>query len=299
MIKPKLAVGTWAWVFGPYRDRPVPLRDVLAAVREIGYDGVELTGKPHAHPDDLATAEARRSFVNLFRETGLEVASLGGPVGGGSPFHVERPAWDESVKRYVDLCAATNIPALRVSSGRPPGALALEDGMQRLVDYWGATADAAAAAGLRVLWEFEPNQFASRPQDIVRITDAIGRPNFQVLFDLSHAYLVSVAGKGMPEPGQPLAGGLVELVRLLGRRIGRLHLADTDGETEPNGGSKRRRLGEGHVDFGATLAALRDAGGGQIGDGWWTLDLHGEPDATAVARESKEFIDQLAAQYAA
>lgn len=50
----------------------------------------------------------------------------------------------------------------------------------------------------------------------------------------------------------------------------------------------------GKVDFETALGALREAGGGQIADGWWTLDLHDEADATAVARESKAFMDSLA-----
>jgi sugar phosphate isomerase/epimerase len=302
MARPRLAVGTWAWVFGPYAKHPTPLADALQAVKAIGYHGVELTGRPHAHPDDLSTPAARRAFRRLFDDAGLEIASLGGPVGGGSPFQTERAAWMESCRRYVDLCAATGIPALRVSSGRPPAQSALArdaaGAFARLVDYWGAAADLAGAAGQRVLWEFEPNQFASHPHDVVRVTDTIGRESFGVMFDLSHAYVVSVTGKALPEPVAPLEGGLGAFIRLLGRRIGRLHLADTDGETSPNGGSLRRRLGEGAVDFGAALMALRDAGGGQIGDGWWTLDLHGEDDATAVARESKAFMDRLAEQYA-
>jgi hypothetical protein len=52
------------------------------------------------------------------------------------------------------------------------------------------------------------------------------------------------------------------------------------------------------VAFPPVLRALRDAGGGMIGDGWWTLDLHGEEDATAVARESKAFMDRLAEELA-
>jgi sugar phosphate isomerase/epimerase len=297
-MNPKMAIGTWAWVFGPYARNPAPLADVLREVKQIGYDGVELTGKPHAHPDDLATPAARAAFRRLFEDVGLEIASLGGPVGGGSPFQVERDAWLESSRRYVDLCAATGIPALRVSSGRPqpgsPFASDAEGACARLVDHWGATADLARSAGKRVLWEFEPNQFASRPQDVVRVADAIGRASFGVMFDLSHAYVVSVAGIAQPPPSAPLDGGLVGFIRLLGSRIGRLHLADTDGGTMPNGGSLRRRLGEGSVDFAAALGALREVGGGQIGDGWWTLDLHGEDDATAVARESKAFMDRLA-----
>lgn len=294
---PKLAVGTWAWVFGPYAASPVPLPDVLRTVQEIGYDGVELTGKPHAHPDSLQTPEERRTFRQLFVDHGLEIASLGGPVGGGSPYQIERGAYLDSVKRYVELCTAVGIGALRVASGRPQAPSATLDPVAHLVDYWGAAAEIAGEAEIRVLWEFEPHLLPSRPQDVLAVTDAIGRPNFQVLFDLAHAYVVSVAGRAQPHPSAPLSDGLVGFIRLLGGRIGRLHLADTDGDTEPSGASTRRRLGQGRVDFDAALTALREAGGGQAGDGWWTLDLHGEADATAVARESKEFMDRLATRY--
>jgi len=300
--RPKMAVGTWAWVFGPYAKAPVPLREVARAVKEIGYDGVELTGKPHAHPDGLRTPEERRGLTRLLADEGLEVASLGGPVGGGSPLAVERGAFLENVKRYVELCTDAGIDALRVSSGRPSEPVTREVGIQRLTDYWGAAAEETGRAGIRLLWEFEPNQFASRPHDVLRVTDGVGRDSFKVMFDLSHAYVVAVSGIGVPEAASDAEahqeGGVPAFARLLGSRVGRLHIADTDGETMPNGGSKRRRLGEGKVDFHATLAALREAGGGQIGDGWWTLDLHGEEDATAVARESKAFMDRLAAETA-
>jgi sugar phosphate isomerase/epimerase len=295
--RPRMAVGTWAWVFGPYAQHPVPLAGVLRDVRAIGYDGVELTGRPHAHPDDLPTPDARRGLARLVADHGLAIASLGGPVGGGSPLVVKRGAYLDSFRTYVELCADAGITALRLASGRPAAPVGAAAGIARLVDYWGAAAELAAGANLRLLWEFEPHLFASRPQDVVAVTDGIGRPNFQVMFDLSHAYVVSVGGKATPEPAAPLERGLVGFVRLLGRRIGRLHLADTDGETEPNGGSKRRRLGQGSVDLDAALVALREAGEGQIGDGWWTLDLHGEPDATAVARESKDVMDRLAARH--
>jgi sugar phosphate isomerase/epimerase len=189
-----------------------------------------------------------------------------------------------------------------VQSGRPPAPAEdhaqQERAFERLTDYWRAASDLAAPAGVRLLWEFEPNQFASRPHDVVRVVDAVDRPHFQVMFDLSHAYVVSVAGKGLPAPGAPLDGGLAAFARLLGSRIGRLHVADTNGETMPNGGSQRRRLGEGSVDFLPVLRALQAGGNGMIGDGWWTLDLHGEEDATAVARESKSFMDRLAKQLA-
>lgn len=292
---PRMAVGSWAWVFGPYAPRPVPLPEVAREAAAIGFDGLELTGRPHAHPDDFATAEQRRALTLMLADHGLAVASLGGPVGGGSPLVVEPARYLETVRRYVEFCADAGITALRVASGGAPAALVHPEAyFARLIDVWTAAADLVAAAGVRLLWEFEPNQFASRPQDVRRVVDAINRENFQIMFDFSHAYVVSVSGKGHPMPGTPLDGGLIAFVHLLGRRIGRLHLADTDGSVLPNGASARRRLGEGRVDFYTALRAIKEIG---AGDGWWTLDLHGEPDATAVARDSKAFMDHLARRY--
>jgi len=291
-------VGSWAWVFGPYAQRPVPLREVAQLGRAMGYEGLELTGKPHAHPDLQTTGAKRRELTRQLADEGLAVASLGGPVGGGSPLVVERAAYLESIASYVEFGVDAGIGALRVSSGRPESPAEdqrqQERAFERLADYWRAAADLAAQAGIRLLWEFEPNQFASRPHDVLRVVDAVDRPHFQVMFDLSHAYVVSVAGKGLPMPGAPLAGGLEAFARLLGSRVGRLHVADTAGETMANGGSQRCHLGQGAVTFEPVLRALQIGGGGMIGDGWWTLDLHGESDATLVARQSKDFMDRLA-----
>lgn len=283
---PRMAVGSWAWVFGPYADHPAPLREVARVVAALGYDGLELTGRPHAHPDDFPTAEQRRGLARLLAVEGIAVASLGGPVGGGSPLGVEPAQYLASVRRYLEFCVDAGIDALRVSSGRPAGQPE-EECFARLIEVWNAAAGAAAAAGVRLLWEFEPNQFASRPQDVRRVLDGVDRPNFQVIFDLSHAHIVAVAQRGLPD-------GVPGFIRLLGERIGRLHLADTEGVVDARGGSIRRQLGEGAVDFDAAVTALEEAG---AGDGWWTLDLHGETDAPAMARSAKVFMDALARRH--
>ncbi len=283
---PRMAVGSWAWVFGPYAAHPVPLREVARTVATLGYDGLELTGRPHAHPDDFPTAEQRREVTRLLAAEGLAVASLGGPVGGGSPLGVEPAQYLASVRRYLEFCVDAGIDALRVSSGRPTGQ-SEEECFKRLIEVWNAAAEAAAAAGVRLLWEFEPNQFASRPREVRRVLDGVHQPTFQVIFDLSHASIVAVAQPGLPD-------GVPGFIRLLGRRIGRLHLSDTEGVVDARGGSVRRQLGDGAVDFDAAVTALDEAG---AGDGWWTLDLHGEADATGTARSAKAFMDALARRH--
>ena len=53
MANKKVAIGTWAYMFGPYEDDPVPLDEVLSTLNELGFDGVELAGfTPHASPED-------------------------------------------------------------------------------------------------------------------------------------------------------------------------------------------------------------------------------------------------------
>ena len=288
---PRMAVGSWAWVFGPYASHPVPLRQVAREVKAIGFDGLELTGRPHAFPDDFPTLDQRRALARTLSDEGIAVASLGGPVGGGSPLVVEPTAYLESVRTYVGFCEDTHITSLRVSSGRLPAHLRVDDAFPRLIDTWRQAVEIASRGPVRLLWEFEPNQFASRPHDVSRVVRSIDHPRFKVIFDLSHAHVVSVAGHGEPKPSEPLPGGVSAFIRLLVGQIGRLHLADTEGVVSATGGSLRRQLGEGTVDFSSALRTLSETGGG---DDWWTLDLHGEEDATATAREAKLFMDKLA-----
>lgn len=284
---PRLAVGSWAWVFGSYASRPVPLAQVARIVAGLGYEGLELTGRPHAHPDDLPTAAERRTLTHTLAAEGIVVASLGGPVGGGSPLVIEQADYLASVQHYLDFCADAEISALRVSSGRRPEGSA-PAASTRLITVWGAAADLAAAANIRLLWEFEPNQAASDPMEVLQVLEGVNRPNFQVIFDLSHATVVAERHGGLP-------GGLPAFIRLLGRRIGRLHFADSAGDVDARGGSLRRALGQGTVDFPSALAACAAVG---AGDDWWTLDLHGEADATATAREAKGFLDDMLRRYA-
>jgi sugar phosphate isomerase/epimerase len=288
---PRMAVGSWAWVFGPYASHPVPLQQVAREVKAIGFDGLEITGRPHAFPDDFPTFGQRRELARMLADEGIAVASLGGPVGGGSPLVIEPTAYLDSLRKYLAFCVDTGITSLRVSSGRLPANLNVDEAFARLVDVWRPAAELASQFQVRLLWEFEPNQFPSRPHDVNRLARIIDHPNFKVIFDLSHAYVVSVAGTAEPKPSEPLSGGIPAFIRLLKGQIGRLHLADTEGMVGAGGGSLRRQLGEGRVDFRAALAALRET---RDGDDWWTLDLHGEADATATAHQAKAFMDALA-----
>ena len=74
---PKIAIGTWAYTFGPYEDKPVPFDAVVRRCSEIGLDGVEVAAfKPHIHPEDYPMKADRDRIVGLLKANGLGVAGM-------------------------------------------------------------------------------------------------------------------------------------------------------------------------------------------------------------------------------
>ena len=70
----KISIGSWAYTFGPYEEKPVSLPTVVQKLGELGYDGIELNGfKPHAHPDLYPTKEDRDRLVKMINDNGLEM----------------------------------------------------------------------------------------------------------------------------------------------------------------------------------------------------------------------------------
>ena len=120
----KIAIGSWAYVFGPYESNPIPLDKVVERLSELGFDGIELCGfKPHAHPDDYPTPERRQELVNLLQDHNLE------PIGIAADFSAAPPAAEgeaaqnaylDCFKRNIELCADVGIPKIRVDTCEEP-----------------------------------------------------------------------------------------------------------------------------------------------------------------------------------
>jgi len=68
----KLAIGSWAYTFGPYEAQPIPLDTVIRRLGALGFDGIELNGfAPHAHPDLYPTKASRSRLVAFLAAHGL------------------------------------------------------------------------------------------------------------------------------------------------------------------------------------------------------------------------------------
>jgi len=291
---PKLAIGTWAFSFGPFAGAPWPLPRVLAYAAEAGYDGVELNGfRPHPHPDDYDTPAKCRALMAEIADLGLGVSGYAPSFAGTPPAEVEAAVYLGAWRKALDFCARCGIDTLRVDTASPPHPLPApeyERRFARLAATWQAAAREAEAVGVKVVWEFEPGFWLNKPSEVLRLVEAVGRPNFRLLFDTSHAYMGAVVGARHTGEKETLPGGVAEYGQRLLPWIGHLHLIDSDGTLHDEETSTHAPFGTGRVDFGAVLAAIRPA----VADmPWWCVDLCFNADAEAAGRAAVPFVHRL------
>ena len=216
----------------------------------LGYDGLEIA--PMTLAEDPTTlsgtriAELRRAASDAgIAITGLHYV-LRAPAGLSITTHDEavRRRTIEVMRALCGLCA--ELGGKIVVHGSPdqrklePGHE--EDGRQRGIDCFAGVADAARAAGITYCVEpLARNQtaFVNTVQEAADIVRAIGNPALRTMVDCS------AAAQAEAEP-------VDALVRrwLPSGLIAHIHFND------PN----RRGPGEGALQFGPILAALRDGG---------------------------------------
>ena len=142
-----------------------------------------------------------------------------------------------------------------------------------LVESTGACADEAQRAGLRFCLEPRVGEIVSNTDALLRLMDAVGNDIFGAVLDTGHLH----AQKEI----LPLS------VEKLGGRIHYLHVSDNDAQT-----NEHLALGRGTVDWDGVFLALKKHGF----SGYVAVDVGGVPDLEAQYRESKVFLEDLAAR---
>ncbi|MGQ9731105.1 MAG: sugar phosphate isomerase/epimerase family protein [Candidatus Zipacnadales bacterium] len=297
----KIAVGSWAYMFGPYESNPVPLDEVLAKLQELKFEGVELAGfTPHAHPDDYPTASDRATLKQKIVDHGLEIAGFAANLYDNPPASsdpVVRQGYLDTFKKNVEFCVAIGSPSIRVDTVSPPPLIegeSYDSAWANLVSIWRECADFASGAGLFIVWEFEPGFMLNKPSEVLKLHQDIGRQNFTILFDTCHAHMCSVVAARQPEPKETLAGGAVEFAQMLAGRIGHIHLIDSDETLHDDETSTHAPFGTGVLDFDTLLPAILKAG---YESEWWGIDLCFWPEAWEVTEHSKQFVEALREKY--
>ncbi len=290
----KLSLGSWAFSFGPYADDPIPFDRTVKRLSAAGYDGVEICGfPPHVTLENYPTTESRHELVRLLKDHHLGVS------GYAADFTTVNPVGTGNHDRYLDLfrrnlqmAVDVGSPSIRVDSVAAPGSIPDDEyraAFERLADVWREAAEIAAKAGVRVVWEFEPGFAFNKPSEAVAMHTRVGHPNFRILFDSAHAYMLAVVGARQHPPRETLSGGIPELLKKLEGRIGAVHLIDSDGTLYGDETSTHRPFGEGLVNFeriAPQLMAIK-------GVDWWCIDMCFWPRSWDLVESSREFVLKL------
>ncbi len=240
---------------------------LFARLKAAGYDGVELPlfdGAPdHYRRVGEAVREAglRCTGLVIIPDEARNCASADGAARAAGLAHL---SWAIDCLQAAGgevLCGPFYQP-LGVFSGAPP----TPEELARVAEVHRAAARHAAAAGIQLA--VEPlNRFECYLLNTMaastRLVEAVGQPNYGVLYDTFHANIEEKDPVGVIAP--QIA------------RITHVHLSEND----------RGTPGKGHIPWRATLAALR-AGGY---DGWYVIEAFGRalPEIAAATRVWRDF----------
>ncbi|PIL17158.1 hypothetical protein P775_24850 [Puniceibacterium antarcticum] len=223
-----MKIGCCTWIFGGE-----PLAVTATRVKRAGLDGVELFGDVSLDP---------KVVLSLLGDHGLAVFSL--TPGDADISHPDAAVRDQALdyyRRLVDFAAALGGPLIschgQVTRIAPIASQAEEDA--HLIASTRAICDMAAAQGQNVVFEilnrYETHQIRTVAEGLV-LLDQVGAENLKLLPDAYHMNI---------EERDPAAA-----LRRAGNKLGLYHAAD----------SNREGIGDGHIDFPAQFAALRDIG---------------------------------------
>ena len=289
----KISVGSSAFAIGAYEKKPIPFDAVITRLSQVGYDGVELFGaRPYGHPDQYPTAADRRTLRGKLKDLNLEISNYGADFWGISPgaSDAEMLKYEEAFKRNLEFCLDIGADSIRVDTA--VGAWPAGDRAEirrRYVKTWQTCSRLAAKSDVELDWEFEPGFIINKPSEVAKLVDEVGEPNFKLMFDTCHAQMSGVRA-ARQDPPEEKVPSVAAFVTEMGKRIGTVHLIDSDNSLHHEETSTHAPFGEGVLDFDAIMKALLAIG---YHGPWWTIDLCFWPTAWDIVEPSHRFVADL------
>jgi myo-inositol catabolism protein IolH len=274
----------------PYMLRQLPLADLPAVVRDLGYDAIEMSPRDDFIPffrHPRIGSSGIRAFRAALAAAGVEVVSVLPLFRWSGPDEAERQAavryWKRAIAVAVELgCQRTNSEF----NGRPEAAAASEAQFWRSLDELLPIFEREA---VDLALEAHPDDFVEEGNAAVDLIRGIDSPRVSYLYCAPHTF--------------HLGGDVSGMLRHAGDLLTQVHLADTLDHRASSGlryivnppGSPVRihqhlDIGEGEVDFDALFAGLREIGF----DGILTSCVFAwEERAHESARSMRRAIDDL------
>jgi len=309
------SIGTWAYTIGPYGSNPIPFDTVCDKLKELGFDGVELGAfPPHPNPGNpngpnegwggaMPEKSQREELKARMAAKGLGFSGIAANLWGEKLINTDdQTKYVAEFRKNSEFSLDAGIRSIRVDSVQPPAILREVDyptAMKRVVSTWKTCCDIAAGNGQYVAWEFEPGFAFNKPSDIVRIHDAVGKPNFGLMYDTCHGQMVGVNG-ARQEGEKEVFPAQADFIRFLSGRIIHLHLIDSDNSCHKDAAgndetSAHPPFGAGVLNFDELMPELVKAS--RLPHDWWTVDLCFYPDAWGATAACKKVLDRLTLKY--
>jgi sugar phosphate isomerase/epimerase len=290
----KISVGSWAYIWGGYTEKPIPLPVVVEHLKALHFDGIEFAAYP---PHLESNTRAQWKLIKrMFDDAGLGISGIGAPF--ISPSTSGRQRYLDVLKGHLDMCDEMGSAVLRVDTVDPPtrlpGGMDYDSCFSTVAAIWHDAAEISAQRGVKLVWEFEPGFIFNKPSEVVNMVYKVDHHNFSIMFDCCHAHMCAVVGARQMGKKETLPGGVVQFAHMLTGKIGAAHFIDSDGTLHDNNTSTHAPFGKGVIDFDALVPAMLEAG---FSGEWWPIDLCYWPNALEVTSSAKAFMDGLLARH--
>lgn len=286
----KTSIGTWAYIWGGYKEDPIPFKTVLQTLSQLNFDGIEFGAfPPHLESN---TIENYKEIRKMLDDNDLAVSGIAAPF--PSPATSSKEEYLDAIKSNLEICNELDAPKLRVDTVDPPtgipGGMDYDTCFNKIVGVWNSAAEICLKDNIKLIWEFEPGFLFNKPSEVVRMVQKVDHKNFSILFDACHAHMSSVVGSRQLGEKETLPGGVVQFAQMLTGKIGHIHLIDSDETLHDNETSTHAPLGTGVLDFDTIIPAIIEAG---YDDQWWPIDLCFWANALDVTADNKKYLDML------
>lgn len=293
----KTSIGSWAYLFGEYADKPIEMEEAARKLNDLHFDGMQLGGfKPHGHPELYPTKKDREGLVKLFKSYDLELNAYAADL-WAYPFATGGPdmdkAYDRAFEDSLGMCVDCGIPIIRVDTVTEtpyPKDFNYDEAWNKVRAKFKQVAQEARRKGVKVVWEFEPGYIFNKPSEIVKMMEQVGDDNFTLQVDTCHVQMCAVVGAHQWGDKETLPGGQVEFFEMTRGMIGDIHIIDSDNKLHDNHTSVHAPFGEGYINFEEVVPAIVKNG---YDSEWWTIDLCFWPNAWEITEDSKKYVDEL------
>ncbi len=276
----KRGINIWSFPAG------TSVEDAMRIAKKAGYDGIELSLDAEGLVSLKSTEAEVRALRALADEIGIEISSLATGLYWDTSLTSDDPEVRERAKDILrfQIKAATwlGVGAILVVPGcvgadfaPGSGVVDYDKAYDRSLEALKELAPEAEAAKVTIAIENVWNKFLLSPIEMRDFIDKIGSDWVKVYFDTGNALLV-----GYPE----------QWIKILGRRVGRIHIKDFRNIVGNINGFVDLLAGD--VNFPAVMKELRAIGY----DGYLTAEMNGFPCATdAVVYRTLDALNRIIA----